>query len=122
MNHHQKIEAMRAHLAAEGLKEGEYAPPVYRLLWKYGVEATPPLFASFRSIAFYQGTFFGVFWGLMMLLLSWRRGQPWPIWLAILLSLFAGALFGCLMAYVMRRKAEKLGLPLWSEYTGSRVA
>jgi Family of unknown function (DUF6404) len=52
-------------LQAAGIGRYTTAPPLYRLLWRMGVETPPPHFASLGSIALLMGLFFGMSWGLV---------------------------------------------------------
>ncbi len=119
MNHSDKLKRMEEHLAAIGVGKSTFAPPVYRLLWQFGLEVPPPLFAGFASLALLQGGFFGVVWGAMMWFGFWsRRSPPMPGWIAVSAALLAGVLFGLCMAAYFRYKAKQLGLPAWEHYSG----
>src|SRR5262245_11516899 len=111
---------MRAHLSELGLSEGFHSPPLYRLLWRLGINAPPPLFSSFGAIAFVQGSLFGVCWGAIMWVALWSRTSRFSWQLALGVSLLAGVLFGAWMAFLVRRRAKQLGLPLWRDYHGSQ--
>lgn len=50
MNHKEKLNEMFAELPKKGINKYTFAPPIYRLLWKVGMEIPPPLFPSFTSI------------------------------------------------------------------------
>lgn len=52
MTHTEKVERMYRHMAA---------PPAWRVLWRMGIEAPPPLFMSFLPVALVLGTFFAAF-------------------------------------------------------------
>jgi hypothetical protein len=119
VQHSEKITLMEKHLSGLGVGQWTYSPPAYRLLWAAGIKATPPLFASFASIAIGQGVYFGVFWGLFMWIFMWsKQSPPMPLSVAFITSVFAGVMFGLIMAVIYRRKAAKLGLPSWAAYTG----
>jgi len=45
-------------LAQRGVKKYTAAPPLYRALWRLGVDPKPPLFASFWSNTLILGVFF----------------------------------------------------------------
>ena len=113
-----KLQAMRNQLDSWQIAPGIAAPPFWRLLWKLGVPLPPPLFLGFVPLLVLCGSFFAVFWGLVMYLVSWRaQGTPLP---TMLLSvLLAGGLFGLVMAMVFRRHARRLQLPAWRDYPGT---
>ena len=119
MTFSEKLERMHAHLSELGLKEAAFAPPLYRLLWRLGIEVPPPLFSSFASIAMIQGALFGIGWGALMWFAFWsRQNVAFPWQLAVAAALLAALLFGLFMAAMVRRQARRLGLPLWHEYHG----
>jgi len=118
MNHKDKLQKMYEHLPALGISPYTAAPPLYRLLWLLGIEAPPPIFASFLQISFFMGTFFAAGWGLFMWLFLWSHEEGSSLLTAGLVSLLAGVMFGLLMATYLRYTAKKHNLPSWSEYTG----
>jgi hypothetical protein len=115
MDHQAKVAHLLEDFKQRGINPYTTAPPLYRLLWRVGIEAPPPHFASFGSIALLMGLFFGVFWGLVMWLLVWREDDV-PIAIALIMSLVAGVLFGVIMAAYFRWRARKLALPPWKDY------
>ncbi|HSX65549.1 MAG TPA: DUF6404 family protein [Pseudoxanthomonas sp.] len=102
-------------LETKGLGKNNYAPPLFRLLWKFGVKAPPPHMAGFAFNGLLMGTFFGVFWALLMWLLLWDR-QGTPMALGAVAALFAGTLFGLTMAWYTRYSAHKRGIPRWQDF------
>lgn len=119
MNHNEKVALLVSDLTARGIGKGAIAPPLFRLAWKFGVAIPPPHFLSFGAVATVTGTFFGVFWGAIMWLAIWsHQGQPFSR--VVVLSLFAGVLFGVSMASYYRWKVRQLFLPSWREYGEKR--
>lgn len=114
-----KLENMQRHLAELGVSPSTTAPPLWRLLWRLGIDIVPPLFMGFRQAALVMGSFFGVFWGLFMWLFMWSRGGM-PVWIALVAAALAGLLFGLGMASYFRYVARKHKLPSWAAYTGER--
>lgn len=118
MTHSQKVERMYRHMAALGVSRSTAAPPAWRVLWRMGIGAPPPLFMSFLPVALVLGTFFAVFWGLLMWAFFWAfMGLSTSA--VILGSITAGVLFGVFMAAYFRHLAKKHGLPLWADYAGA---
>ena len=118
---------MEAHLSALGVPRSTFAPPLYRMLWETGIEATPPLFAGFVSLALLHGVIFALLWGAMMSVFfsTAHYLQPAlffavPDTFIVVASLLCGAVFGVVGAGLVRYKARQLELPLWSDYAGSR--
>ncbi|KAF1718840.1 DUF6404 family protein [Pseudoxanthomonas wuyuanensis] len=101
-------------LETKGLGRSNYAPPLFRLLWKFGA-TVPPQMASFAFNGLLMGGFFGVFWGLLMWLLLWG-GQGLPLAIGAMVAAFAGALFGLSMAWYMRHSARKRAIPKWRDF------
>ena len=115
MTHSEKLERMRTHMAAIGVSPLTSAPPVWRLLWRLGVEAPPPLFSRFLPLAFVTGSFFGLLWAPLMWLMLWSR-QDMPFFAVAAGALVSGLLFGLCMAAYFRFVARKHNLPLWAAY------
>ena len=119
MNHQEKIDYLLNDLAQRGVGKYTTAPPLYRLLWRLGIEVPPPHFAGFWTLAIFMGVFFGVFWGIFMWFFLWRS-EDMPLAIAIGSSLIAGVLFGVTMAAYYRWRASKLALPRWEDYPAAR--
>ena len=100
---------------ARGIGRNTSAPPVHRLLWKFGVPLPPPLTAGFALNALFMGGFFGVAWGLGMWLLFWRAQGLTPAMVGAA-AITAGLLFGLAMAWTLRRQARRLGVPAWDAF------
>jgi hypothetical protein len=115
MTHKEKVDHLVDDLAKRGVGKYTAAPPLYRLLWRLGIEIPPPHFAGFWPLAIVMGVFFGVSWGLLMWFFLWRDDNM-PLAIAIAASLLAGALFGVTMAAYYRWRAKKLALPPWDDY------
>ena len=79
-----------------------------------GINAPPPILASVASNALLMGVWFALGWGVLMWLLVWRNTNL-PFAIAVFSALLAGALFGLLMAVVMRVMRLRRGLPLWRD-------
>jgi len=110
-----RLQEALALLDGKGLRKSTYAPPLFWLLWKLGVEVPPPHMAGFASNSLLMGGFFGVFWGLAMWLLLWGR-QGMPLAIVVVAALLAGALFGLAMAWYLRYWARKRAIPRWRDF------
>ncbi|MCF7752708.1 hypothetical protein KQ945_18255 [Bacillus subtilis subsp. subtilis] len=106
------IQAALHAMQAAGVPTSLQAPPLHRLLWRVGMVMPPPLLAGFAANALLMGVFFAVGWGVLMVPLF---GLIVPLsTLAILGSAGgAGALFGVIMALVMRYQQQRYPLPAW---------
>ncbi len=114
MNFAEKRDAALALLHATGMLPSSYAPPLYKALWKLGVEIPPPHFASFAANTALCGTVFGAIWGVVMWLITWSGKLPGGA--AVAASLFAGLMFGAIMAAYYRHTAQKHGIPAWCDF------
>ncbi|APO86119.1 DUF6404 family protein [Marivivens sp. JLT3646] len=101
-------------LIEAGIPRRAYDPPFNIILRRLGLEIRPVHFMTFWQIVTVQGTTFGAMWGLLMWTFLWRYNDM-GIPEAILGSLFAGLLFGTVMAVVVKRKSDKAGLLTWGE-------
>ena len=99
-------------LSSTGMKRSNYEPPLLRLLWRLGVDARPPHFASFGVNALVSGIFFGSVWGISMWLFLWRQ-QAAPVVVSLFSSFLAGLLFGIAMATHYTYGRRKYKLPSW---------
>jgi len=109
-----KLNSALATLAAAGIRPGNYAPPLHRLLWRAGAILPPPHLASFGLNFAFSATWFSVGWGTLMWLTVWSRETMSGL-MAFGAALFAGVLFGLSMAAYYRYGARKHDLPAWSQ-------
>ena len=56
MTHREKIDHLLDEMARRGVGKYIVAPPLYRLLWRVGLEVPPPLFQGFFSLFLVWGT------------------------------------------------------------------
>ena len=115
MSHAEKIQLMFDDLSRRGIGAWTFAPPLYRMLWRFGIQIPPPHFSSFPFLFFFQGSFFGIVWGLFIGLTFWTWLRL-PLWLLAVAAVSAGVLFGLCMAAYYRWQARKHHLPLWRDY------
>ena len=120
MDFWQKVEHFEKDMEARSGRWGSWnsIPPYCRIAWKLGIKARPPLFLGFWRITIGLGVWMAVAWGLFMWFLSWRE-KGWSPLEAALTAGVAGAAFGAVMAWLIRRRARTLGLPSWDEYPGT---
>ena len=102
-------------LSQRGLPRIRYEPPLFRLLWKIGVEVPPPHYMSFAKIAISYGGWFAAFWWSLMWMFVWsRQGRAMDD--DVLGAVVAGAIFGLIMAWFYERDRRKLCLPAWESF------
>jgi len=94
-------------LAATRISRLSYAPPLYRLLWRCGVEVRPPHFSGFGQNLVTQSCLFGLLFGSFAWSRSFRGMSPATAALSAL-----G--YGLFMAtyYAVERRWQSL--PDWS--------
>lgn len=119
MTYPHRLETALARLAATGIMKSNYAPPLFRILWKMGVYLRPPHFANFISNFLLTGTWFGFAWGMFMWLFVWS-GAGKSSFAAAATALVGGVLFGLCMAAYYRYGARKYKLPEWSQIPQER--
>jgi Family of unknown function (DUF6404) len=116
MTHREKVERLITDLGGRGVGRSEVAPPLFRLLWRLGIEVPPPLFMGFLPITLIFSPLFGLGWGVTVGLVTWARvGAVDMEWL-VPFSIGTGLLFGLAMAGYFRWKADKMRLPPWEDY------
>ena len=103
-----RLEAALRVLQQAGIWRLNFAPPIYLILWKLGVQVPPPHFRSFGWNFMLNGAYFGLVWGgLVMWIGEWSMHQAIPM------AGIAGALFGLGMASYYRHGQIKHRLPQW---------
>ena len=117
MKHSEKIQRMFGDLSNRGIDPRTFAPPIYRWLWKLGVEIPPPHFSTFWFLFAFQGGCFGLALGVPI----FASGMFFslPLQLLVILSVASGVLFGLCMAIYFRWQAKTHRLPLWKDYKGA---
>ena len=115
MTESEKREAALALLAKTGIWPSNYAPPLFHVLWRLGVNVPPPHFIGFFSILIFTGGLFGILMTLFFapMLDQSRSG-------AVLIAACMGGAFGLAMAcyYAYGRQIHRL--PRWNELGGER--
>ncbi|WP_181302935.1 DUF6404 family protein [Rhodanobacter sp. PCA2] len=124
MNFSDKLDKARRLLDAKGISPSDSAPPLFRLLWRFGAEVPPPHFRSFAGNALLMGGFFGVTWSIAMQALRLAGWLPQRhvlstsqnIGLFAVMLLASGSLFGLAMAWHYHRGARRNAIPAWSDF------
>jgi hypothetical protein len=99
-------------LEQAGIGRSTYAPPVMRLLWRFGVQVRPPHFMGFGAAALLCGAWFAVAWGAIMWIGFWSRHHIAPQQM-LASACMAGLFFGLCMAGVYAYQRKKHSLPSW---------
>jgi hypothetical protein len=109
--HEQRQQALLL-LEQSGIGRNTYAPPLFRILWRCGVQVRPPHFMGFGALASLCGIWFGIGWGAVMWLMVWSR-QHVDVRAMLIGAGVAGLCFGLFMATYITRQARKHALPRW---------
>ena len=110
----KKVAAALEHLKATGMGSANYAPPLHRLLWRFGFAVRPPHFASFGANFATNALFFAVVSGSGMWFLVWSPKGSSAL-SAILCSAIGGAIVGLSMAGHYKSGAARHELPPWKD-------
>ena len=111
MHFRQKLAAALTVLASTGMRRREYAPPLFRLLWRFRVRIPPPHFRSFLGNFAFLALPYGAGWGASMYLIQSYQGIP--SWRLIGVSVLFGSFIGSLSAGYYRSSARKHRIPAW---------
>ena len=111
----QKIASYVEDMERRGVRRNTSAPPVFRMLWRLGVNIPPPLFLSFGALFVLSGSTFGLLWGIFMQLFVWRFIAV-PTSFGAVGSVACGIAFGLIFAGYYAWKAKRLQLPRWADY------
>jgi hypothetical protein len=101
-------------LAGTGMWRSSYEPPLWRLLWRLGVEIPPPHFMGFWRYALFSGAYFAVGMALLagvQIKLGNMRGDV----TTLVIWLIARILYGLLMALITEYCRRKHHLPKWRD-------
>lgn len=104
-------------LEEQGVSRKVSAPPLYRLIWRLGVDVAPPFNQSLLGNTFFLGSFFAVLFGILMWLFHPQQPDK-PTEAAILSTFIGGAIFGVCMAFYYRFKSRSVDVPKWPPEDG----
>lgn len=106
------MEACAEVLVALGATPQEAKPWFYRMLWRLGLEARPPPYATMLQRFFVHGLPFAALWTLLMNLTAWRN-QNVPV-VALGATFLAMTLVSMLTNHwSVRRARNRRNLPDW---------
>jgi len=119
MTHQEKIAYLLRDLRQRGLHPQNVAPAWYRLLWHFGIEAQPPHFARFWSIAAINGCLVALLGGASTWITrQWLGGsRSWEYLIIDLAGIvLISVIIGVALATGYRRQARQLALSRWEDY------
>jgi len=108
MDFNPKLKAALKRLSATGMWRSNYAPPLYRLLWRLGVKIPPPHFLP--------PIFHFIFWFILVGLFNEVNHIISYSHTIVVLPAVAGVIAGSLMAWHYASASRKHGLPSWSDF------
>lgn len=97
-----------------GATPREAKPWLYRMLWRMGFEARPPLYAGLAQGFFVQGLPFAMLWTVFMCLTAWR-GKAVPNYALALGIMVMGLVMTLTSHWAMGRTRKRRSLPDWNE-------
>lgn len=115
MDYKAKLEEWFKFARAKRIGWSYRRPPIDFFLQKLGCRIPPIVFWSFGAAASVLGINFGIIWGVLMYLMVWKKEQA-PISEVFAFSIFTGAMFGLLMAWLYSRLRQKNNLPSWDQF------
>jgi len=107
-------EAAINELKESNIRPLNYTSPIHILFWKLGFKIRPAHYNSYLRNATFIGLWFSVVWGLLMWFFEWRS-MSISIPVAVGFSVFAGALFGIILATYYKWSARKHNLSKWDD-------
>src|SRR5262245_31158393 len=114
-----KVRTVEEELVRRGVRRSLASPPLYRLLWRIGLQPRPPLFHSFSTLFCRSSIIFTVSMGTItcaLVYLAVRIGlniRPPSVPHIFLLTAVGGLAVGLLDGRLITNQARKLGLPEW---------
>jgi hypothetical protein len=112
MEKNAQREAALALLAKTGIWPSNYAPPLFHLLWRLGMNVPPPHFIRFVSVVIFMGALFGGLMSLLVLPMLWSTtGMSGTQ--VLIMGVLTGLMFGLAMAGYYAYGRSKHRLPSW---------
>ncbi len=112
-DYQRRYDAALAEATRAGLGRRIVEPLHFRLLRRLGLRVRPPHYASFPANMMGHGFVFALVWGVLMWLLIWQGRVPAPY--AAVAALFAGIVFGLVVAFLYRGTAQRHDLSRWED-------
>lgn len=119
MEHARKVAAYKRLMVAKGIGAATASPPLWQLLWTWGVPLPPPLYMRFLPLALFGGTIFGLIFGAIAWAMGNRGIREMSMDEAALVALVSGMAFGLSVAWLTRRLARRHGLGSWAAFDGT---
>lgn len=118
MTQSSKLDRYVQQMADAGVGKSTAFPPLWRVLWRIGIQAPPPIFLGFLPLTLIFGGSFGViFSGVAWLFQDFGMLRQ-PAMSPPLFALLAGIPYGLAMAYYHRGLAKQHHLGSWAAFSG----
>ena len=114
MSFQDKLKNAHTEMDRAGIKNSNYNSPILVLLRKSGLNIKPFQYYSFLQSFLITSAWFGSVWGLLMWFTTWQSSSTSGLF-ALATSVFAGLLFGLIMALYFKRSAKKNNLSTWEQ-------
>jgi len=115
MKYDEKVSSALAYLESLGFAPHSCAPPLHRLVWRFGLRVAPPHFASFAANLIWMAAAIGITFGLVMYFLPWF-GEEESASSIIRKSASVGVVLGLLTASHYKYESKRIRLPRWKEF------
>ncbi len=110
----EKLKKAHKEMDEAGIKRSNYNSAILVLLRKLGLNIKPFQYYSFLQSFIITSAWFATAWGLLMWFTTWQFSST-PVLIALSTSVFAGLLFGLIMALYFKRSAKKNNLSSWEK-------
>jgi len=95
---------------AAGIREPKYSNPVFKQMWKMGIEIRPPHYVSYPKLT----VIFSLVFSFLFTILMFLRFRQEPI-IALELGLAFGFVLGFIIASLYQQNRKKYNLPHWDD-------
>ncbi|NQT63753.1 MAG: hypothetical protein HQ556_12395 [Candidatus Marinimicrobia bacterium] len=109
----EKLKRALVILEKKGFKKGNYAPPLYRMLWLLKIQIPPPHFRSYNANFFSSAIFFMV--AFLILRLAFSVWDFTSITRFVVVAIICGSVFGWLLAKYYHHGKKTMKLPNWND-------
>lgn len=109
-----KLQNAHKEMEASGIKKFNYNSPMLVLLRSLGLNIRPFQYYSFIQNFVITSIWFSTVWGALMWFTTWGPDNM-RVQFALILSLFAGLLFGLIMALYFKSSAKSNNLSSWEQ-------
>ena len=103
-------------LRSKGVKEYQFAPLLWRMLWKREKLVPPPQMMEFGTLAWIAGLYFGTAMGLAVFVITSLSFPDYAWLIALAEAPLMGLAYGPTVAWLAGRQRRKHDIPLWKDF------